>query len=447
MDVEPFIALNRFGLGRRAGEGVPADPRGWLLGQLAGADPGLESGAFRGLPEGAACLARIRAAQRERKRLVAANGGKPPKGYVPDFVRIFRAEARAALGHAIATPAPFRERLVWFWANHFTVSTRQGGTIGMVGAYLREAIRPHVTGRFEDMLRAVMQHPGMLMYLDNAFSVGPDSRLGRRTHRGLNENLARESLELHTVSLAGGYSQADVTNYARILTGWSIAPNRPPTGFLFRPFAHEPGSQEVMGRRFAPGEEGGLEMLRFLAQHPATHQHLARQLCRHFVADDPPAGAVARIAGVLSASGGDLGAAARALVALPEAWRAGTKLRRPMGYAVAALRLLDPPWLARALPFAMLGSLRLLGQPLWAAPLPNGWSDTAADWSGSGAVMRRADWAFTLAGRVPHAEPAHLAEYALGPLLRPATLLAVGRAGSRRDGLTLLLSAPEFQRR
>ena len=163
------------------------------------------------------------------------------------------------------------------------------------------------------MLLAVMRHPAMLLYLDNVGSVGPDSPAGQRGKRGLNENLARECLELHTVSPAAGYTQADVTNFARVLTGWSIDLPADPPGFRFRPFAHEPGEQIVMGRRFPPGEEGGVAALHFLADHPATHRFLATKLVRHFVADDPPEDAVRRIEGVLRDSDGDLGAAAAAL--------------------------------------------------------------------------------------------------------------------------------------
>ena len=239
--------------------------------------------------------------------------------------------------------APFRERLVWFWTNHFTDLAAPRRVRGAGGAFVEEAIRPHVTGRFADMLLAVMRHPAMLLYLDNVCSAGPDSPAGQRGKRGLNENLARECLELHTVSPAAGYTQADVTNFARVLTGWSIDLQRDPPGFRFRPFAHEPGEQIVMGRRFPPGEEGGVAALRFLAAHPATHRFLATKLVRHFVADDPPEDAVRRIAGVLRDSDGDLGAAAAAVTTLEAAWQPLTKLRTPLDYVVATLRALDAP--------------------------------------------------------------------------------------------------------
>jgi uncharacterized protein (DUF1800 family) len=357
---------------------------------------------------------------------------------------VFEADARAQLDNALTTPAPFRERLVWFWTNHFTVSIRQGGCQPLVGAFIEEAIRPNVTGRFETMLLAVMRHPAMLLYLQNAESVGPDSPAGQRGHRGLNENLARECLELHTVSPAAGYTQADVTNFARILTGWSVDLRGEPPGFLFRRPAHEPGTPPLMGLTFPPDEAGGVVALRFLANHPSTHRFLATKLARQFVADDPPADAVRRIEGVLRDTRGDLGAAAAALITLPAAWQPGTKFKTPQELLVSSLRALSLD--ADAVP-GLAGILAGLGQPVWNPPAPNGWSGRAADWAAPEAMMRRVDWAYGFAGRVGDRDPLELADAALGPLLHEATLTAMRHAGARRDALTLLLTSPEFQRR
>jgi uncharacterized protein (DUF1800 family) len=335
---------------------------------------------------------------------------------------------------------------VWFWSNHFTISLRRGQCAALAGAFVEEAIRPHVTGRFVDMLLAVMRHPAMLLYLDNAGSVGPDSRAGQRGGRGLNENLARECLELHTVSPTAGYTQADVTSFARILTGWSVDLRADTPGFRFRPLAHQPGEQVVMGRWFPPGEEGGIAALRFLAAHPARYRHLATKLVRHFVADDPPDDAVREVAAALRDSEGNLGAGAAALIALPPAWTPQTKLRTPLDYMVAVLRVLDapPPQPDQQ---DLIGALATLGQPMWTAPQPNGWPDRAEDWAGPEALVRRIDWAYAAAGRFGERDPAEVAETALGSLAQPATLTAMQRAGSRRDAMTLLLTSPELQRR
>jgi uncharacterized protein (DUF1800 family) len=429
MDITAAQALVRFGLGRRGTEPPPADPRGWLRQQLRGADPAA------GVP------APDLGAGMEALRTYKLNKG--PVAGMPTRRDWSRTDALGLLNWALVTPAPFRERLVWFWMNHFTVSIREPRTDTLVGPFVAEAIRPHVTGRFGDMLLAVMRHPAMLIYLNNDASVGPDSVVGRDQKRGINENLARECMELHTVSPAAGYTQADVISFARILTGWAPDWIAGQWGFKFRPQAHEPGSQVLMGRTFPPGEEGGIEALAFLADHPATHRHLAVKLTRHFIADDPPPEAVQRIEAVLRDSRGDLGAASEALIGLEAAWQPGTKLRTPMDFTVAALRALDVP-----ADFETINALGMLGQPIWSAPQPNGWSDQGVHWAAPDLIMRRVDFAYTLAGRFATEDgPDELAVGSLGPLLRPATLQAVRRAGSRRDAVALLLSSPEFQRR
>lgn len=430
MDLRSAQALIRFGLGRRGDEPPPSDPAAWLHDQLRLPDPA------RIDPRPSTPTA-IEAFLADR-----ANKPEPGQGRVR---ALFRGEAKRELDNAVTTPAPFRERLVWFWTNHFTVSVR-GGIAAGAGAFIEEAIRPHVTGRFEEMLLAVMRHPTMLRYLNNAGSVGPDSPAGRGGKRGLNENLARECLELHTVSPAAGYTQADVTSFAKILTGWSIDVRDEPPGFRFRPFAHEPGEQTMMGHTFPPGEEGGIAALHFLANHPSTHRFLARKLVQYFVADEPPPDAVRQVEGVLRDTRGSLWAASVGLTNLDAAWRPGTKLRTPQDFVVASLRALNlPPEQQETV--NLQGILAGLGQPFMNAPQPNGWSDRASDWAAPEAMMRRIDWAYAFSGRVGTRDVAELAEANLGPLLRAETLQAVQHAGSRRDALTLMLTAPEFQRR
>jgi len=372
MDTTTAQALIRFGLGRRPSEALPSDPPGWLARQLQGPDPAR----LAGLPAIADGLIAFREDRAQRRADPATPSQRKQQ--------LFRADATAQLASAIDTEAPFRERLVWLWFNHFTVSRRRHAVTATIGPFIREAIRPGVTGRFADLLLAVMRHPAMLLYLDNARSVGPNSPAGQRQARGVNENLARECLELHTLSPAAGYTQADVAEFAKILTGWSIDLRADAPGFLFRPNAHEPGAKRLMGRDFQPGEEGGVQALAFLAHHPATYRHLATQLARHFVADEPPPDAVRRIEGVLHDTHGDLGAAALAVTRLPAAWHPLAKLRSPQDYGIACLRALDLPAANRP---DLLQALNALGQPVWAAPLPNGWPDQAADWAASEAVL------------------------------------------------------------
>jgi uncharacterized protein (DUF1800 family) len=434
MEQRTAQALVRFGLGRRGSETLPGDPVAWLAGQLDGPDPACTG------PGAAEGLIAFREDNKDRQALKQGD----PTAAEPTRVRdMFKADVTGMIDTVLTTATPFRERLVWFWANHFTISLRRGECTAVAFPFIREAIRPYVNGRFVDMLFAVMRHPAMLMYLDNNSSIGPNSPAGIKSHRGLNENLARESLELHTVSPASGYTQRDVTEYAKILTGWSFEINYNPPQFIFRLNAHEPGPKTLMGQTFDHGAAGGIQALTWLADHPWTHRHLATKLVRHFVADDPPPADVARIEKVLSGTKGNLKAASLELTRLPAAWQPMTKLRSPADYVIAVLRALDLPPDKRP---DLNGVLNSMGQPFMNAPLPNGWPDTASDWAGGEAMLRRVDWAYGVAGRST-ADPEQLAADSLGPLLQQATLEQMRRAGSRRDATTLLLSAPEFQRR
>ncbi|MCK8786049.1 DUF1800 domain-containing protein [Roseomonas sp. NAR14] len=495
MNLDSRVAVIRFGYGPRLDQPLPADPLAWLDAQLGPAPalpgPGLDE-CFtawredreerRRLASGADAMARSAGAAPEGGGSPGGGGGMaggmanatpgapagapsgtptgtstgtspgapPPAGPPTRVAQLFNAEARGWLARRIAGEAPFRDRLVDFWANHLTVSRRNGEVAPVLGHYLREAVAPHVTGRFADLLLAVAHHPAMLLYLDNHVSVGPDSLAGLRQRRGLNENYARELLELHTVTPAAGYTQADVTQLAAVLTGWSVQRDRAPTGFVFRDEAHQAGEKRVLGRRFETGWRGGEAegeaALRFLATHPATYRALATALVRHFVADGPPPAAVARIEAVLRDTGGDLGAASRALVRLPEAWAPPlSKLRGPQDYVVSALRACGAD---ASMAGMAQGAAGALGQPMWTAPGPNGWPDSAADWAAPEAVLRRAEWANGLAGRVAaRLDPLAVAEQSLGTLASAATVSAVARAGSRREALVLLLASPEFNRR
>ncbi|KXV72169.1 hypothetical protein AD952_05470 [Acetobacter cerevisiae] len=430
-------AINRFGWGQRDDTLAEASLHDWLSCQLGQPDTAV----FRNVGP---CSEGLIALREQRRTKMQGD---------PLVTPIFQAEVAAQLDNLLLTEQPFRERLAWFWLNHFTVSLRQGSTKAVLGAYMREAIRPHVTSRFSDMLLAVMRHPAMLMYLDNASSIGPNSPAGRKSHHGLNENLARECLELHTVSPAAGYSQTDVTSFAAILTGWSIDMKAEQPGFVFREKAHEPGEKTVMGQTFPEGEDGGLQALHFLGTHPATYRHIATQMVGHFISGTPAQQDISHIAAVLQNTEGDLREASLALATLHDANRTGSKFRSPMDYATAVLRALsfggepsqpaDPHSPAHVL-YAAFASL---GQPLWKAPLPNGWSDNAAEWSAPADMLARTDWAWRMAAHARNADPMQIAHIALGPALRPRTELAMHHAGSRQDALALLFSSPEFQSR
>lgn len=434
------LAVTRFGLGARPGEidAASADPAGWLRTQLdpARADPAIP--AHRG--DGAA-TALIRAHRQGPEALEALTRGEMRAQYLRDCATYLRGMTETRL--------PFRERLVQFWANHFTVSGQRPVIHALLVPYVAEAIRPHVLGHFADMLRAVVRHTAMMVYLDNARSIGPNSPLGQRRGKGLNENLAREVLELHTLGVKGGYDQADVGALARILTGWSLAgPEDAQSGrYMFRPMAHEPGPKTLLGRRYAEDGEGeGIAALNDLAAHPATARHIAEKFARHFLADDPPATAIDTLAARFRASHGDLAALARAVIDLPAAWaEPQAKFKTPLELMVSLLRLLsvggddfDKP----------VKAVAALGQRMFAAPSPAGWSDRAADWTGAEAVMRRLELTTRIARTAArHHDPRALADTALGALQSERLRGAIARAPSPQSGLALLFAAPEFQRR
>jgi uncharacterized protein (DUF1800 family) len=380
------------------------------------------------------------------------NAAKPPAQPLNVIQKSYRAEALARLQRAMIADCGFAERLVTFWSNHFCISANKGELARIwAGSFEREAIRPHVLGRFGDMLKAVEQHPAMLFFLDNQQSLGPDSRAGQNRKRGLNENLAREIMELHTLGVGGGYSQEDVTSLARIITGWTFAGRQGRLGtpgiFAFNANAHQPGPQTLLGKTYADtGLAQGEAALADLARHSSTAKFIATKFARHFVADDPPPALVARLQEAFRKSDGDLGVLATTLVDSDEAWRAPqTKIRSPYEYLVAAGRLLaqipdDPS--------RYLGGLNLLGQPLWTPSGPNGFPDTNAAWAAPEGMKLRLDIAAQIASRIgDNVDPRNLLELVAADAASPETRRTIERAESRQQALALLLMSPEFQRR
>jgi len=514
--IDASIALNRFGLGARADERTPAAPREWLLGQLKAFEPkppmiatlpatrviAAELGDYlqqlraaraqAGGGQRPGLLARLRgqgAAAGDgqmRDRLAMADGGMTQAGAAGDDaapapmndpVAQIRAFARkqgrdyyatavtARAEAALVTQAPFVERLVHFWSNHFAVSIDKFQVVGLAGAFEFDAIRPHVLGNFRDMLFAVERHPAMLLYLDQAQSVGPGSMLGSRGSRagrqlGLNENLAREILELHTLGVRTGYSQTDVTEFARALTGWTVAglsrgvrarvigTEGDPGSFVFADRLHEPGARTVLGKTYAAnGVEQASAVLDDLARHPATAQHIATKLSRHFAGDDPPPAMVARLTAAFLKSNGDLPSVYRAIVESPECW--GTdpvKFKTPWEWSVSAMRAVGVRDLAQ--PLVTVGLLNQLGQPVWRPGSPAGFDDIAASWAGPDAVLRRVEAAQRIAGGTRDSIDARARAPQLFPgALSAATAEQIARAESPGQGVALMLVAPEFMRR
>ena len=478
------IALNRFGLGARPGDQPPVDPKQWLLRQFERYEPHPQ--ALAQVPSRATVASQLadyieeqrNFAQGKRRlqqsaSMTAASMPQqadakevdPVKRYLRQNIRQnYLAMSSARLDAALASDSPFVDRLVYFWANHFAVSVDKLPVIGLAGLLEFEAIRPHVLGKFSDMLLAVEQHPAMLVYLDQAQSIGPNSRAGQFAamrggrQRGLNENLAREILELHTLGVRTGYTQADVTEFARALTGWTVGGlgrgpaarmlgNAPTGEFAFAEMIHQPGDRLIMGRRYdQDGEHQAQAVLLDLAANPATARHLATKLARHFAGDDPPPAMVDRLAQAYLRSGGDLPTVYRALVASPEAWAPQPlKFKTPWEWSVSALRALNQSELDATTAGALL---QQLGQPVWKPGSPAGFDDIAASWAAPEALVRRVEVAQRIADRASSAvDPRALAEKVLPGSLSEPTRSAIARAESPAEGLALLLVSPEFVRR
>ncbi|EIM28403.1 DUF1800 domain-containing protein [Microvirga lotononidis] len=372
-----------------------------------------------------------------------------PKNLIPQDT--YRDEVLARAKTVLEARSGFAERMVWFWSNHFAVSTSKSNQVqSIAGAFEREAIRPHVFGRFADMLFAAETHPAMIYYLDNNQSIGPNSNAGQRQRKGLNENLAREILELHTLGVSGGYGQGDVTSLARVITGWTVAG---PEGKLGRPGSsifnvglHEPGEHRVLGTYYPDyGPDQTRDVFDALARHPSTARHIAFKIARRFVADDPPPALVIRLRDVFLETEGDLAELSRALLDSPEAWTTETrKIRTPQEFVFASLRLIGTPpenlWV-------VVNPLNALGQKLWDPPGPNGYPDTAGHWATPEGMKTRLYASARLAQRAGRLDPMELLEASLGDYASPETRQVVARAESRQQGVALLLMSPEFQRR
>jgi uncharacterized protein (DUF1800 family) len=474
-DIASAIAANRFGLGARPGElaDIAGDPEGWLRRQLRGKPPEIEG---EGLAHSSKTLAKVielrneaRAQRRENREAAGPDDAAAKVAFRLGAIYrpVYLDESFARLAHSVDTDRPFLERLTQFWTNHFAVSVDKIAVLGLAGAMEREAIRPRVTGSFTELLLAVERHPAMLLYLDNHLSIGPNSRAAALVSRrgsgrklGINENLAREILELHTLGVNGGYSQADVTTFAQALSGWSIGgegdarrfarlggDGGKPGEFQFREPFHEPGAKRILGKRYADdGVKHGEAILRDLALRPETARHVCTKLARHFIADDPPRAAVERMTKAWVDSRANLPAVYLALIDSPEAWAEPlAKFKTPADYIYSSWRGLGIPLREKR---RSLASFEALGQRTLMPGSPAGWPDRSADWDGSSALLKRIAWADVVAQRMGDARNAReLAPVLLGATLSDATAMAIARAESGSQALTLLLASPEFMRR
>ena len=465
-------ALNRFGLGARRGERQKiGDGRQWLKAQLDGGTPSLAP------PDGVTATTVGEALRAIR---MAGQGNEQERRQARrHVVEMSQSEMHAALTARITSERPFVERLVAFWSNHLCVSTGSKIIVApLAGSYERDVIRAHVLGRFEDMVLASAKHPAMLVYLDNFQSIGPSSRgssAGPRNNgqrRGLNENYARELLELHTLGVNGGYTQQDVQELAKILTGWTVngiggpaaqaqranqprrtnaprqAVRRAPDGpieFAFIDLLHEPGTKTVLGQRYGQGGiEEGEHVIRALCHHPSTAQFVATKLVTHFVSDEPPAAAIDRVAKVFRSTDGDLKAVARALVDEPEAWREDArKFRTPQDWFVAMLRAFGA---SDASPNAP-NVLRQLRQPVWSPAAPKGFGDALQEWADPDSLLNRGELARTIATlpAMRALDPQSLADVVDVPAGNPLHAMLADTSIAAPERLALAVAGPAFQ--
>jgi uncharacterized protein (DUF1800 family) len=443
MSLEAVIAAHRFGLGPRPDElaALAADPRGALIRQLAAPPSPVQSDA--GL------LTTAQLVEMWQESLTEAKIDKPHAIAAQVPLRAIRDNEQVArFKRSVETRQPFRERLVQFWANHFAVGTAIVKVIAFAGVYEREAIAPHVTGKFYDLLRAAELHPAMLFYLDQSSAMGPDSLTGERMKHGSNENLAREIMELHTLGVDGGYDQADVQALAAVLTGWHVAvENNGRYGFF--PDFHEPGPKTLLGTTIPGGGEDETEAaFRLLAAHPSTARHIATKLVRHFIADDPAPEMVAAIARIFLKTGGDLAAVSAGLVNLKQPWLDPmSKIKTPWELVVALGRAC-----ADSAEFpddkTIMVYLKRLGEEPYAPISPAGYPDKAVNWLAGEALLIRINLIRAVAAvAVPKTDIQGLLDSTIAAAARPETVALVTQAPTRQNAMALLFASSEFQRR
>lgn len=447
---------NRAGKGAEAGTKVPLEARATGLlteeqrQQLREGTPEERRAVFQSLP-----------ADTREKIAAAFGGGGRGLAEGAQMRREFAAQTapmaviamdlnEAKLDRAILSERQLAEVLTDFWFNHFNVYLDKGADRLLVTSYERDAVRPHILGKFKDLLLATARHPAMLFYLDNWQSVDPRSaaaRAGRRS-KGLNENYARELMELHTLGVDGGYTQADVTEVARCFTGWTLRNPRQGGGFWFAERAHDRGVKTVLGVRIPAGrgEEDGLQVIDLLAKHPSTARFLSRKLAQRFVADEPPASLVEKMANRFQSSDGDLREVLKTMLDSPEFWSEKyyrVKIKSPLELVASAARAMD----AQVDSGLALGrQVARLGQPLYRKQEPTGYPNTSSDWMNSAALVARMNFASALAeNRIPGVQ-VRMDRIPTLPVISPPTQAAIEKAEPGKVA-GLLLGSPDFQRR
>jgi uncharacterized protein (DUF1800 family) len=448
------IAVNRFGYGARGNELLTAkvNPKKWLASQL-------QALAFRDdYPDSNDILLAFNKFQQQKKLIKRQQKQslKPQSKEELKQNKILKNAARRThinmstmtIKQAINSKHSVSWRLLDFFSNHFSVSAKGRLMLGLSPTLEREAIAPNLLGNFSDLLLAVEQHPAMIVYLNNEKSFGANSRLAKRRKVGLNENLAREIMELHTLGVNGGYNQGDVVELAKAITGWSIKkPNKEHgSGFVFREYGHEPGNRQLLGKTYTqPGIEQGQQILRDLAMHPSTASHICKKIAHHFVSETAPQSLINKMQKTWLDNQGNIKKVMLTLFNAEEAWLpTPQKFKTPREFVISAYRAIAPTKISGK---KLFESLNYLGQKPFNAGSPAGFSDDASDWLGASALIARVEWSNLLSSRGKGVNAEQVMASSIGDSISTNTYQTVMRAESRQQASTLLLMSPEFQRR
>ena len=452
MQDHDLISAFRYGYGLG---GIHANTAPGLLKELRGKDKALQEYPTHDVAKAIEIYRAIRKADKEISDGI--NGAKERREAAGKVLRrTILNSLRATLMRAVYTEAPFRERLVHFWLDHFTVSAKSRRTRLLLMPMIDEAIRPNISGKFSDLLRAADLHPAMLFYLDQQDSIGPNSEIGKRRNKGLNENLARELIELHTIGVNGSYTQEDVRQLAELLTGIRFLPKR---GVIYEKRQAEPGSEKVLGKTYdsdAKARKAIDEFLQDVSLRPDTAKHISRKLVTHFIGKDCDPNLVEQMAEAYLGSKGDLSETYKVMLDHTDAWRPlGAKVRLPFEYVASGLRALQVPKPQLAeLPrnqyrkYIIL-PMQLMGQKLFEPPGPDGWPEEPEAWMTPATLAGRLQWAMQVADEAKNRiDPREFLPRAIGPNRGSDALrFAVQASENKQEAIAMVLASPEFNRR
>lgn len=454
MNKQQFIAITRFGLGAKPNFNLPSSlsAQAWLKQQLTNVSPPQQTSTSESVLKQEWQFRQLKKQQnktqppRQKERLQ-----QQMKALKTSANKAYRSYVRGTIEKALVEDVGINWRLLDFFSNHFSITANNRVLKGLAPSLEMEAIAPNLYSSFADMLVAVTQHPAMLLYLNNERSIGPNSKVGKRkTKSGINENLAREILELHTLGVRSGYQQNDVIELAKAITGWSLAPAKENKfGFRFNEKFHEPGKRTILQKSFSQrGIAKGEAILRYLASRPETACFISTKLAKHFISDTPSQSLIESMQAAWLSSNGNIKSVIHAMIDHPSAWLTKqNKFKTPREFFISSLRASGAVKLPKKLnPYY---SLNELGQLPFNAGSPAGYKDDEANWLSPSSMLNRVDWSAQYANSWQHKVKAipNLVTDLFDQNLTELSRNSILRAESKHQALTLLLMSPEFQRR